>query len=240
MRKNALITGANSGIGLATARLFKERGYEVTLLGRNREGLAEVGQALDAPWIVADIARAEDLARAAGQFADGGLDVLVNNAALARFIPLADCGLGDYDEFFATNIRGPLYLTQLLLPALAMRQGSVVNVSSVVTRNGLANAALYAATKGAMEAYSKSLAVELAPQGIRVNVVAPGAVDTPILAKLGVPPDVLAAIRAQQEATIPLRRYGRPEEIAQVILAQAEATYVTGAVWVADGGVDAV
>ncbi len=237
--KIALITGGHSGIGLATARLFREKGYRVAVLGRNAAAVQETAAELEGEGIVADLSQPADLEQVASHFPEG-LDVLVNNGAAAKFIPLEACSMADYALFADTNIRGPIYLTQCLLPALAQRRGAVVNISSVVTHNGLPNAALYAASKGALEAVTKSLAVELAPRGIRVNSVAPGAVDTPILTKLGLTLEQFQAIRAQQEAMIPLRRYGRPEEIAQVIWAQAEATYVTGAVWVVDGGVDAV
>ena len=125
------------------------------------------------------------------------------------------------------------------MPALQKRQGCVTNISSAITNNGLPNASLYAATKGAIDAFTRSLARELAPQNIRVNVVSPGAIDTPIITKFGFNEEQIKVFKAQVETTIPLQRYGRSEEVAQVIVAQVEATYVTGAVWAVDGGVDA-
>lgn len=238
--KNILITGGNSGIGYATAKLAKERGYEVTISGRNSEGLAEAAEVLGVKGIMADISKMKDLEILAHNFAESGLDALVNNAAIARFMPITSHTEADYEAFFNTNIRGPFALIQLLLPALENKKGGVTNVSSAVTNNGLPNASLYAATKGAMDGFTRSLAVELAPRGIRVNCVSPGAIDTPIITKLGLPPEQINEIKAQQEAMIPLGRYGKPEEVAHVILAQLEADYVTGAVWSVDGGVDAV
>lgn len=239
MNKKALITGGNSGIGYATASLFKDRGYQVTISGRNSDKLSQAAAELGVEWVVADMARIEDLKVVATRFAEKGLDVLVNNAAIAAFMPIDAHTEADYERFLNTNIRGPMALVQALLPALRKRQGCITNVSSAISSNGLPNASLYAATKGAMDAFSRSLALELAPQNIRVNVVSPGAIDTPIFSKMGLDESQMEVIKAHVESTIPMRRYGSPEEVAQVILAQAEATYVTGAIWAVDGGVDA-
>lgn len=239
MNKTALITGGNSGIGYAAASLFKDRGYRVTISGRNSDKLSKAAVELGVDWIVADMARFDDLKTIATGFTENGLDVLVNNAAIAAFMPIDAHTEADYEKFLNTNIRGPMALIQALLPALRKRHGSIVNISSAISSNGLPNASLYAATKGAMDAFSRSLALELAPQNIRVNTVSPGAIDTPIFSKMGLDENQITSIRAHVENTIPMHRYGRPEEVAQVILAQAEATYVTGAVWAVDGGVDA-
>jgi len=237
--KNILITGGNSGIGFATAALAKTRGYEVTISGRSPERVDQAAEQLGVIGFVADMSSMEDIQSLATLFLEKGLDALVNNAAIAKFMPITTHTESDYDDFLNTNIRGPLALIQALVPALAKNKGCVTNVSSAVTNNGLPNASLYAATKGAMDAFTRSLALELAPQGIRINVVSPGAVDTPILAKLGLPAEQIEAIRAQQEEMIPLQRYGKPEEIADVILAQLESSYVTGSAWSVDGGVNA-
>jgi NAD(P)-dependent dehydrogenase (short-subunit alcohol dehydrogenase family) len=237
--KNILVTGGNSGIGYATAALAKARGYDVTISGRNPDRVAQAAVELGVKGVVADISKAEGINSLAVQFSETGLDALVNNASMLRFMPITAHTSADYDEFFNTNVRGPLFLIQQLVSSLAQRKGCVTNISSIATMNGLPNASLYAATKGAMDSFTRSLALEFAPQGIRVNCVSPGAIDTPIRTKLGLPLEQLAAIKAKNEMMIPLRRYGRPEEVAHVILAQIEATYVTGAVWTVDGGVNA-
>ena len=239
MNKKALITGGNSGIGYATASLFKDRGYQVTISGRNSDNLSKAAAELGVEWVVADMARIEDLKMLAARFNEGGLDVLVNNAAIAAFMPIDAHTESDYERFLNTNIRGPLALIQALLPALRERRGCIINISSAISSNGLPNASLYAATKGAIDAFSRSLALELAPQNIRVNVVSPGAIETPIFSKMGLDEKQMEAIKTHVESTIPMRRYGRPEEVAQVIFAQVEASYVTGAIWAVDGGVDA-
>lgn len=239
MQKTALITGGNSGIGFATAKLLKEKNYAVTICGRDEGRVAQAASDLGVTGIVADMGNAEQVQQLIAHFVGKPLDVLVNNAALARFMPLGFCTSVDFDEFFNVNVRGPLDLIKGLLPSLEKTRGSITNVSSAVVSNGLANAALYAATKGALESVSKSLAIEFAPIGVRVNVVAPGAVDTPIIHKLGLDEQIIPALKAHMESTIPLRRYGTADEIAAVIVAQLESTYTTGAIWRVDGGVDA-
>ncbi len=238
MRKTVLITGGNSGIGYSTARLFNEKGYSVFIAGRNRERVEKAADQLGATPIVADMSDLDDVVNLAGHFYEIGLDVLVNNAAVARFMPLTALNNDHFAEFFETNFLGPMMLIKELLPALEKKQGSIVNVSSVITSKGIAFGSLYAATKGALDAATRSLALELAPRKIRVNVVAPGAIDTPIIQKLGLDDQQIKELRKRQEADIPMHRYGDPEEVAQVILAQAESTYVTGSVWRVDGGVD--
>ncbi len=239
MTKTALVTGGNSGIGFATARELKKKGFKVFISGRDRERINSAAEELGVNPLVADMSRLEDLKTIAIGFEREGLDALVNNAAIARFMPLSEVADEDFSLFFDTNIRGPLALIRNLLPALEKRQGCVTNVSSAIVGNGLPKAALYAATKGAVESFTRSLALELAPKKIRVNVVSPGAIETPILYKLGYSLEERAAIKAKQESLIPLSRYGAPEEVAQVIVAQIESSYVTGSVWSVDGGVDA-
>ena len=239
MTSKVLITGGNSGIGYATAKLFKKKGYDVYISGRNADKIKQAGEELGVNWLVADMADMQDVKALASHFADKGLDVLVNNAATAKLMPITSLTEDDFTVFFNTNVLGPMVLSKELIPVLESSHGCIINVSSIIVDNGVPNFTLYASTKGAIEAFSRNLALELAPKKIRVNAVSPGAIDTPIFTKIGLAPEVVAATRAQQELTIPLRRYGRPEEVAEVIVAQAESTYVTGAVWKVDGGVDA-
>lgn len=239
MKKTALVTGGNSGIGYATARLLRENGYEVTITGRDSPRVERAALKLGVRGVVADAGNQEDIRRVAADYRDSGLDLLVNNAAIARFLALEACTPVDFDEIFHVNVRGPLLLIQALLSALEKREGSVVCVSSVIAGKAVPHTALYAASKGALDAMTRCLSKELAGRRIRVNAVAPGAVDTPIFDKLGFSPEERGALRKMQENNIPLGRYGHPEEVAKVIVAMAEASYVTGAIWRVDGGVTA-
>ncbi len=237
MIKRALVTGGNSGIGYATARLLKERGYQVTISGRNPERVRKAAHDLSVDSIVADMVELTDLKAMAELFQKTGLDVLVNNAAIAKSKPLTAHTPDDYDLYFKTNIRGPMELMRLLLPALEKRQGSICNVSSIIVSKGAPCISLYAASKGAMESFTHSLAHEFAPLGVRINSVRPGAIETPMFSKLGLSPEKLELMHQRHVTEALLHRYGRPEEVAEVIISQLEATYVTGAIWNVDGGV---
>lgn len=239
MDKIALVTGGNSGIGYATAELLKKNGYLVFISGRHAERVKKAAAQLQVESIVADMAIIRDIKFLASHFLKSGIDVLVNNAAIAKFIPITNHEEQDYKEFFNTNVRGPIELIRELLPALEKRHGSITNVSSAIVNNGLSNASLYAATKGGLEAITRSLARELAPLKIRVNAVSPGAIDTPIHTKTGRSQEEFEARKAKHVITIPLCRYGTPAEVAHVIVAQLEATYVTGSIWDVDGGIGA-
>lgn len=239
MKKIALITGGNSGIGYATARLLKEKGYVVFISGRNQDSLRQAADELGIRSIITDMSDLEDITRLASNFLETGLDVLVNNAGVAKSILVSDFTLEDFSEVFDTNVRGTLLLIQKLLPALERRQATITTVTSIATDNGLPANFLYAASKGSVNAFTRNLAVELAPKGIRVNAIAPGVIDTPIFEKIGLSPEAIAEVKEELKSIIPLGRFGTPDEVAQVILAQVESTYVTGSVWIVDGGVSA-
>ena len=176
------------------------------------------------------------LQKLAVQYEQSGLDVLVLNAALATFKPITDVEMSEFDTFIDTNVKGPYFFIQALVGALEKNQGAISMVTSAVVDKGVPNGTLYTLTKGAMDTMFRSLAVELAPRKIRANCVSPGAVNTEIFGKLGVPEELIKKRRAMLESRIPLGRYGESEELAHVIVAQLEATYVTGATWRVDGG----
>jgi len=238
MEKTALVTGGNSGIGFATAEKLKEKGYRVYISGRDPEKVQRAAAALGVDSLVANMEREGDIRALARPFEVRGLDVLVNNAGIFHWTPIGEYEETIFDRIFYTNVRAPLFLIQSLLSALEKRRGGITNISSIITQRGVAGFSLYAATKGAVEAAIKSLALELAPRHIRINGVCPGAIETPIFAKLGWSSEQLRESQAQIMATIPLKRLGMAAEVAEVILAQLEATYVTGSIWEVDGGVN--
>ena len=237
--RTALVTGASRGIGAAAARALDRAGARVALTARGagelRAVAAELGR--DPVVVVADLAEADAPAAVAAQALDalGGVDVLVNSAAVAARLATADTDAALIDGLLAVNVRAPLLLIAALVGAMTARGGgSIVNLSSVSGLVGTPRRAAYAASKGALDAATRSLAIELGPVGIRVNAVAPGVVDTALWARNKTVPGVVAAIEAQT----PLRRWATPEDIADVIvfLASDAARFITGETIAADGG----
>lgn len=234
--KTALITGSTTGIGRATAYALAARGAAVVVTGRDAQRGAEVVEKIragggSARFVAADLTKAEDVTRLAQQA--GEVDVLVNNAAVGSFGPSAGISAEQYDAMLDSNLRAVFLLTSALAPKMAERgQGSIINVGSGAGTIGDVNNAVYAATKGAVNALTRAWAAEYGPSGVRVNTVAPGPVLT------GVPFEWLEGYIP----LIPLRRIAEPEDIAEVIafLAGPGGSYVSGATIPVDGGLTAV
>jgi 3-oxoacyl-[acyl-carrier protein] reductase len=242
-RHRALVTGASSGIGAATAVLLCDRGFDVWLTyATNSDGAREAAtrcQAAGSDTHVSqlDLRDPASIDRLVAEVRDSWswLNVLVNNAAICPYTDVASISIGEWDAVMETNARGPFLLTRGLLPVLLAASGdrSIVNVASVAAQMGAVTTGVhYAASKGAVLALTRSLARLLAPDGIRVNAVAPGMVVTPMT-------DGLTTSR--QETAIgatPLGRSGLPAEVAQVValLASPEAGFTTGATYDVNGG----
>ena len=237
--RTALVTGASRGIGAAIAWALDRAGARVALAARNRPDLDAVAAGLgnDPVVLEADLSLAgcpRDLAVRA-LAALGRVDVLVNNAAVGHRAPTAGLDATVVDLLYAVNVRAPLLLIVALVPGMVDRgRGSIVNLSSVSALVGTPNRAAYAATKGALDAATRSLAQELGPAGIRVNSVAPGAVDTALWTRNRAVPGVIEQVEAQT----PLRRWAEPDDIADVVvfLASDAARFVTGETISVDGG----
>ena len=239
--KIAVITGGSTGIGLATAQRFIADGAQVVITGRNKEALelavAELGDR--ATGIRGDVANLDDLDRLFAQVQKqfGRIDVLFANAGIAPFVPIEAVTEEHFDGLFNINVRGLFFTVQKALPLLSEGASIILN-ASVVAQAGLRRTSVYSATKAAVRSLGRTLAAELAPRGIRVNVVSPGLIQTPLVDKLGLSKDELEAFGAQIVQQTPLGRPGRPEEIAATaaFLASDDASYFTGADLVADGG----
>lgn len=237
--RRAIVTGASRGIGAATARALDRAGARVALVGRNSALLEEVAAGLEhEPLVVtADLAEPSAPSEVAEEVLSvfGAVEVLVNNAAEAARLDAVATDAALVDRLLAVNVRAPLLLVAALLPSmLAARAGSIVNLSSVSGLVGTPRRAAYAASKGAIDAMTRSLAMELGPAGIRVNSVAPGVVDTALWEKNKAVPGVVEGVQAMTA----LRRWAEPEDIADVVvfLASEAARFVTGETIAADGG----
>jgi NAD(P)-dependent dehydrogenase (short-subunit alcohol dehydrogenase family) len=238
--RTALVTGASRGIGAACARALDAAGARVAIAARDVAALRTVSAGLvnDPVVLGTDLGDAdapEALGVAAEAALGGGVDVLVNNAALAARVPLADLDPELIDRLLAINVRAPLLLVRALAPAMAARgHGSVITMSSVSGLVGAPQRNAYAASKGAVDAMTRALAMELGEQGVRVNSVAPGVVDTDMWARNKALPGVVERV----EDLTALGRWAQPEDIADVVvfLASDAARFVTGETIAVDGG----
>jgi NAD(P)-dependent dehydrogenase (short-subunit alcohol dehydrogenase family) len=234
----ALVTGASRGIGAAIARSLDRAGARVALVARDLAGLEGVAAGLrDAVVIPADLAdpAAPGAVASAALERLGGVEILVNNAALAARLPVGELDAGLVDRLLAVNVRAPLLLMAALAPSMvAAGRGAIVNITSVSGVQGTPRRSAYAASKGALDAATRSLAAELGPSGVRVNAVAPGVVDTDMWARNKAIPGVVEAVVSQTA----LRRWSTPEDVADVVafLASDAARFVTGETICADGG----
>jgi len=240
--KVVVITGGSSGIGHAAALDLARGGARVLVTGRRRARLDEAAVLhSNIEGLVADVAVPEDAARTIAAAIEkwGRLDVLVNNAGAGAILPLADATEAAIANIFAVNVVGPSLLTTAALPYLGAAKGAVINVSSTFGQKSGAGLSHYAASKAALEHLTRCWALELAPQGIRVNAVAAGPTESGALTgMMGLSPEQAAAVEEQERRQIPLGRRGRPEEVARWIvrLADPASDWITGQVIGVDGG----
>jgi NAD(P)-dependent dehydrogenase (short-subunit alcohol dehydrogenase family) len=239
--KVAVVTGGNSGIGLATAKAFAREGARVAITGRSDATLKAAQKELgpDALVIKADVSRVPEITAAMEQIKKrfGRIDTLFVNAGIGRFVPFEEVTEEFFDEIMATNLKGAFFTVQKAVPLLSKGAAVVLN-ASINAHMGMPNSSVYGASKAAVVNLAKTLSADLLPRGVRVNVVSPGPVATPIFDRMGLPEEQTRQTKEWITGQVPLRRFGHPDEIAAAVLylSSTESAFVVGTELVVDGG----
>lgn len=240
--KVAVVTGGNSGIGLATAKEFKREGARVVITGRDARTLAEAAREIggDVLALRSDASSLADIDElfAAVRERYGRLDVLFVNAGVGKFAAIEETEEELFDQIMDINFKGAYFTVKKALPLLSEGASVILN-TSVVAHVGFPGASVYSASKAALLSLVRTLSADLVGRGIRVNAVSPGPVETPIFGKMGLTPEAKDEAMSGFREQVPLKRFGRPEEIAKAVLflASADSSFLVGTEIIADGGV---
>ncbi len=239
--KVAVVTGGNSGIGLATAKAFAREGAQVAITGRNDATLGAAAKEIGpgALAIKADVSRLPEIATAMGRIKErfGRIDALFVNAGIGRFLSFEEVTEAFFDETMGTNLKGAYFTIQKAVPLLAQGAAVVLN-GSVNAHMGMPNSSVYGASKAAVVHLAKTLSADLLARGVRVNVVSPGPVETPILERMGMSAEQLSQTKSWITGQVPLNRFAHPNEIAAAVLylSSDESKFIVGTELVIDGG----
>lgn len=239
--KVAVVTGGNSGIGLATAKAFVREGARVAITGRNDETLKAAQKELgpDALVLKADMSKVPEIVSAMDQIKRrfDRIDALFVNAGIGKFVPLEEVTEEFFDWTIATNLKGLFFTVQKAAPLFAKGAAVVLN-GSVNAHKGMPASTVYGATKAAVVNLAKTLSADLLQRGVRVNVVSPGPIETPIFDRMGLPPDQARQTREWIISQVPLKRFGHPDDIANAVLylSSPASAYVVGTELIVDGG----
>lgn len=239
--KNALITGGNSGIGLATAKLFREHGARLAITGRDPASLEQARMALgdDVLALQSDAGKLSDIESLMRQTGEhfGQLDILFVNAGIAQANPFELVTESAFDEMVMVNFKGIYFTIQKALPLLSNRS-SIIVTTSITNQMGSPNFSVYGACKAALRSLVKTLGLELIERGIRINAISPGPISTPMFGKVGLPDEAEQAVKAVITSKSPIKRFGDPLEVAKValFLASEDSSYIVGDEIVVDGG----
>ena len=239
--KIAVITGGNSGIGLATAKRFVSEGANVFIFGRRQNeidaGVSEIGK--NVIGIQGDVSNLADLDRLFDVVKEqkGHLDILFANAGIAQFAPLGEIPEEHFDKIFRINVKGLLFTVQKALPILE-DGGSIILNASIGSSKGVGGSSVYSATKAAVRSFARTWTVDLRDRKIRVNAISPGPIDTPIFSSITQNEEQSELFKKNIVNAVPMKRMGSPDEIAKVVsfLASDDSSYVTGIELFVDGG----
>ena len=243
--KTAVITGGNSGIGLATARLFVREGAKVAIIGRDSKTLDAARQELgnNVIAIKADVSSIDEVEAAAKEVEAklGKIDILFANAGIAEFTPMDQVNEAFFDKTFDINVKGVFFTTQKFAP-LMRDNGAVLFTTSVVNKKGWPGTSVYSASKAAVRSLARTLAAELQPRRIRVNAISPGPIETPIYGRMGMSPEAVKQLADGVLLQTPMHRFGSADEVAKValFLASDQSSYLTGTEISVDGGLGQV
>ena len=237
----AVVTGGNSGIGLATAKLLRQEGAKVAISGRDQTTLTAAAKEIggDTLAIRSDVSNIKDMEAFFASVVQrlGKIDVLFANAGVAKFAPIGDSTESLFDELFDINVKGLFFTIQKALPHLNDGASIILN-TTFVNSAGVPGASVYAASKAAVRSFARTAAAELVGRGIRVNAVSPGPIATPIFGRLGLPQGAVDELAKTIISLVPMKRIGKPEEIASTVLflASPDSSYITGVEINVDGG----
>ena len=243
--KTAVITGGNSGIGLATARLFVREGAKVAIIGRDSKTLDAARQELgnNVIAIKADVSSIDEVEAAAKEVEAklGKIDILFANAGIAEFTPMDQVDETFFDKTFDINVKGVFFTTQKFAP-LMRDNGAVLFTTSVVNKKGWPGTSVYSASKAAVRSLARTMAAELQPRKIRVNAISPGPIETPIYGRMGMSPEAVKQLADGVLLQTPMHRFGSADEVAKValFLASDQSSYLTGTEISVDGGLGQV
>ena len=239
--KVAVITGGNSGIGLATAKLYKEQGAQVVITASTENSFDKATKEFGSLFeiIKTDITQLSEINNLAEKVKEkyGSIDILFANAGIGYFAPITEVTSDFFDKHFNTNVKGLFFTVQQFAPMIN-KGGSIILTTSGTNTKGLAGSSVYAATKAAVRSFARTLSAELVHQGIRVNALSPGPVETPIYGKMGMSEEQIKGFTGQIESSTPVGRFGQPHEIATaaLFLGSDDSSFVLGGELVADGG----
>lgn len=239
--KIAVITGGNSGIGLATAKRFVTEGAYVFITGRRQKQLdlavSEIGK--NVIGIQSDVSNLADIDKIYNTVKDqkNHIDIIFANAGIAQFAPLEKISEEHFDKIFSINVKGLLFTVQKLLP-IFQEGGSIILNASIGSSKGVEESSVYSATKAAVRSFARTWTVDLRHRKIRVNAISPGPIDTPIFSNLTQNEEQSEQFKKNIVNTVPMRRMGNPDEVAKVVsfLASDDSSYITGIELFVDGG----